>query len=81
MDRLELATLPEPDTVNLAARLEAHTKVALRTILIDAATREALGDRLQIDCLGPVTFRGKAAPSEVFALAPAAAAGATGVSR
>jgi class 3 adenylate cyclase len=27
------------DTVNLAARLEAHTKVALRAILIDDATR------------------------------------------
>ena len=33
------------DTVNLASRLEAHTKVAGRTILIDRATRAALGDR------------------------------------
>ncbi len=33
------------DTVNLAARLEAHTKVARRAILIDDATRAALTTR------------------------------------
>ena len=56
------------DTVNLAARLEAHTKVAQRAILIDAATRAALGDRIAVEPLGPVTFRGKALPVEVFAV-------------
>ena len=30
------------DTVNLAARLEAHTKVAGRGILVDAATQAAI---------------------------------------
>jgi class 3 adenylate cyclase len=44
------------DTVNLAARLEAHTKVAQRAILIDGATREAIGDALTADALGPVPF-------------------------
>src|SRR3982751_2431321 len=34
------------DTVNLAARLEAHTKVALRAILIDAETCAEIGGRL-----------------------------------
>src|ERR1700719_876225 len=34
------------DTVNLAARLEAHTKVAQRAILIDQATRLALSARI-----------------------------------
>ena len=56
------------DTVNLAARLEAHTKLAGRAILFDAQTREALGERLVVQPLGPVPFKGKAAAVEVFAL-------------
>ena len=57
------------DTVNLAARLEAHTKSAQRAILIDEATRLALGERVQADALGAVPFKGKAAAVEVFAVA------------
>jgi class 3 adenylate cyclase len=56
------------DTVNLAARLEAHTKVAGRGILVDADTRAALGDRLRLDPLGEVQFKGKAAAVAVFAV-------------
>ena len=56
------------DTVNLAARLEPHTKVALRTILIDDATRAALGEAAAVEALGAVPFRGKAALVEVFAV-------------
>jgi class 3 adenylate cyclase len=56
------------DTVNLAARLEAHTKVAGRGILVDADTRAALGDRLQLEPLGEVQFKGKAAAVPVFAV-------------
>jgi adenylate cyclase len=56
------------DTVNLAARLEAHTKVALRAILIDDATRAALGEAAAVEALGAVPFRGKAALVEVFAV-------------
>ena len=56
------------DTVNLAARLEAHTKVAQRAILIDDATRAALGARLEAEPLGAVPFKGKAAPVDVFAV-------------
>jgi adenylate cyclase len=56
------------DTVNLAARLEAHTKVAGETILIDAATRAALGEKVPVTALGPVEIRGKAGPVEVFAV-------------
>jgi class 3 adenylate cyclase len=57
------------DTVNLAARLEAHTKVAQRTILLDDQTHGGLGDvdGAACDSLGPVAFRGKAAAVEVFA--------------
>lgn len=57
------------DTVNLAARLEAHTKVAQRSILVDTATRAALADSLECEALGAVAFRGKAEATEVFAVA------------
>jgi class 3 adenylate cyclase len=56
------------DTVNLAARLEAHTKVAERVILIDAATRGALDAQVPVEALGPVAFRGKATRVEVYAV-------------
>jgi class 3 adenylate cyclase len=56
------------DTVNLAARLEAHTKVAQRAILIDEATRIALSERIAVEPLGPVPFKGKAAAVEVFSV-------------
>jgi class 3 adenylate cyclase len=56
------------DTVNLAARLEAHTKVAGRGILIDDATQHALGSSVPTQALGEVPFRGKAAGVEIFAV-------------
>ncbi|MFN0316291.1 MAG: adenylate/guanylate cyclase domain-containing protein [Burkholderiales bacterium] len=56
------------DTVNLAARLEAHTKVAQRAILMDAATREGLGGEIPTEALGPVQFKGKAESVAVFAM-------------
>ena len=56
------------DTVNLASRLEGHTKVAERAILIDAATRAALRSDIQVDALGPVTIRGKTQAVDVFSV-------------
>jgi adenylate cyclase len=60
------------DTVNLAARLEAHTKAAGQGILIDDATQVALGTTLQgkarLQALGPVQLKGKAATVDVFAV-------------
>ena len=56
------------DTVNLAARLEAHTKAAGRTILIDAATCLAINGHCETEPLGVVSIRGKAAPVEVHAV-------------
>jgi class 3 adenylate cyclase len=56
------------DTVNLAARLEAHTKVAGRGILVDGDTQTALGDRVRLETLGEVRFKGKAAAVPVFAV-------------
>jgi class 3 adenylate cyclase len=56
------------DTVNLAARLEAHTKEARRPVLLDGATREALAADAPVDALGEIQLKGKAAPVAVFAL-------------
>jgi len=56
------------DTVNLAARLEGHTKVAGRTVLVDAETQAALAGRVATEALGPVALKGKGQAVEVFAL-------------
>jgi adenylate cyclase len=56
------------DTVNLASRLEAHTKVAGRVLLVNAVTRAALGGDIRVEPLGPVTLKGKAAAVDVFAI-------------
>jgi len=56
------------DTVNVAARLEAHTKVAQREILIDGATRSNLPDRLVVEPLGSVSIKGKSAPVDVYSV-------------
>ena len=56
------------DTVNLAARLEAHTKVAGRGILLDGDTRDALNDRVPLEELAAVQFKGKGAAVPVFAV-------------
>lgn len=58
------------DTVNLAARLEAHTKLAARAILLDGATQAALAGRVMAEALGAVTFKGKSLPVDVFAVGP-----------
>ena len=63
------------DTVNLAARLEAHTKEAKRAILIDEATRAGLDPRARLDALGAVQFKGKAEAVDVYAVRDAAQAG------
>jgi adenylate cyclase len=56
------------DTVNLAARLEAHTKDAQRGILLDGDTQRALNDRVPLEPLGEVTFKGKSLAVAVFAV-------------
>jgi class 3 adenylate cyclase len=55
-------------TVNLAARLEAHTKLAQRDILIDGATREHLSDRIAVESLGPVPIKGLSVPVDLYAV-------------
>jgi len=54
------------DTVNLAARIESHTKVAGKPILIDHYTREGLPDQIQVEDLGEVLFKGKQQPVQIF---------------
>jgi adenylate cyclase len=56
------------DTVNLAARLEAHTKTAERAILICPTTFATVGELVATESMGPVMFRGKAASVEVYAV-------------
>lgn len=56
------------DTVNLAARLECHTRQAGHTVLMDSATRAALDGRVVALPLGEVALKGKQQPVPVFAL-------------
>jgi len=56
------------DTVNLASRIEAHTKVALRPLLIDNYTREKLTDPYALEDLGPALFKGKQQAIKIFSV-------------
>jgi adenylate cyclase len=56
------------DTVNIAARLESHTKELNRPILIDENTRAGLGSGIAVEAQGAVRMKGKAQPVEVFAV-------------
>jgi class 3 adenylate cyclase len=58
------------DKVNLASRLEGHTKKAALPILIDDATQAALGDSPRCRPIGEVTFSGFSAPVAVFSVDP-----------
>ena len=56
------------DTVNLAARVEQHTKLAERAILIDGTTRGGLSERIRVEPLGPVQFKGKGTAVDVYSV-------------
>jgi len=56
------------DIVNLASRIESHTKAAGCAILIDRATRDGLGERVATDALGAATLKGIGTAVEVFAV-------------
>jgi adenylate cyclase len=58
------------DTVNIAARIEGHTKVMDRPILIDQYTAEGLPGDIQVEALGPMLFKGKQQPIHIFAVKP-----------
>ena len=56
------------DTVNVAARLEAHTKELGRPILIDEDTRSGLGDGIALESQGELLMKGKTEPTNVYAV-------------
>jgi adenylate cyclase len=56
------------DTVNLAARLETHTKVAHRAILIDSTTRGKLPEDIAVEPLGAVEIKGKVNAVDVYSV-------------
>ena len=56
------------DTVNLAARLESHTKVVGKPILIDETTQSALGSAIKTEAEGPVQLKGKTVEVQVFSV-------------
>lgn len=56
------------DTVNLAARLESHTKVAGQPILVDENTHSQLSDAIKAEDLGPLQIKGKTQSVRVFAV-------------
>lgn len=55
-------------TVNLAARLEAHTKVAGCRILIDDGTRKGLGPDIPLDPICDVQFKGFSDPIDIHSV-------------
>jgi adenylate cyclase len=56
------------DTVNLAARLESHTKVAGVPILIDEVTRQSLSETIQVEDLGTVAIKGKVQDVRIYSV-------------
>jgi class 3 adenylate cyclase len=56
------------DTVNLAARLESHTKVVGQPILIDGATRQELAGDIAVEDQGEVQLKGKLQSVHVFSV-------------
>jgi class 3 adenylate cyclase len=56
------------DTVNVAARLESHTKELNRPILINENTRAGLGEGISVEPQGTVLMKGKTQPIEVYAV-------------
>jgi adenylate cyclase len=56
------------DTVNIAARLESHTRVVNRPILIDEETRRGLDERIAVEAFGELEVKGKTRPVKVYAV-------------
>ena len=54
------------DKVNLASRLEAHTKIVASRILMDEDTKHAVMTQQSVESVGHVLFNGFSNPVEVF---------------
>jgi class 3 adenylate cyclase len=58
------------DAVNLAAHIEAHTKVLGQPILIDENTRSGLGDAVPVESHGSVQFKTRSRLETVYSVPP-----------
>jgi class 3 adenylate cyclase len=56
------------DSVNLAARIENHTKAVKKSILVDEFTRETLPPEIKTTSLGEEVFKGKTQPIHIYAV-------------
>jgi adenylate cyclase len=56
------------DTVNVAARLEAQTKILNRPILIDERTQRGVGEDIAVELQGELEVKGKTQPVTVYAV-------------
>jgi class 3 adenylate cyclase len=56
------------DTVNIAARLEAHTKILKRPILIDENTQRGVGDEIALEAQGELQVKGKTQRVNVYSV-------------
>jgi class 3 adenylate cyclase len=56
------------DTVNVAARLESHTKELDRPILIDENTRQGIAEGIAVEAQGELMMKGKSRPTKVYAV-------------
>jgi class 3 adenylate cyclase len=56
------------DTVNLAARIESHTKIVGKPILIDGVTQSALTGAIRTESEGPCQLKGKTMDVEIFSV-------------
>lgn len=56
------------DPINLCSRLESHTKVVKKRILIDEATCRELNNSFRVEWVGEEVFKGKTIPVGVYAV-------------
>ncbi len=56
------------DTVNIAARLESHTKVVGKPILIDECVYQAVKDQFDFDDEGMIALKGKVESVHVYSV-------------
>ena len=67
-----MATKPHAgsgDIINLSARLESHTKVVKKPILVDENTCRELDESIHVEPLGEQIFKGKTIPVQVYSVA------------
>jgi adenylate cyclase len=56
------------DTANVAAHLEAHTKVVGQRVLIDEHTRRGLSDEFRVEGHGPAQFKSRSQAVQVYSV-------------